>query len=182
MDIGAGYVFWIHHEEVEGRFDWSGRRSLRAFVERCQEVGLFAVVRCGPWCHGEARNGGLPDWILRRDMRVRSDDPRYLDSVRRGADLDFRGTVVAGGLVEKVLAALVSEDRVVPGTVLFERAEITGTVRLDDIVFGGRVVFDHAQFAGRARFIGTEFRSEARFHDTAFLGTAAMFQASSWPR
>jgi len=83
IDIAASYVFWIHHEEVEGRFDWTGRRNLRAFVERCREVGLYAVVRCGPWCHGEARNGGLPDWIVRRELQVRSDDPRYLDSVRR---------------------------------------------------------------------------------------------------
>jgi beta-galactosidase len=83
IDIVATYVFWIHHEEIENSFDWSERRSLRAFVECCREIGLLAVVRCGPWCHGEVRNGGLPDWILRQDLRVRSDDPRYLARVRR---------------------------------------------------------------------------------------------------
>jgi beta-galactosidase len=83
IDIVATYVFWIHHEEAEGSFDWSGRRSLRGFVELCREVGLSAVVRCGPWCHGEVRNGGLPDWILRKGFKVRSDDPAYLVYVRR---------------------------------------------------------------------------------------------------
>ena len=29
VQVVATYVFWIHHEEVEGRFDWSGRRDLR---------------------------------------------------------------------------------------------------------------------------------------------------------
>src|SRR5512145_3536365 len=38
IDIAASYVFWIHHEEVEGRFDWSERRSLRSFVQRCGEA------------------------------------------------------------------------------------------------------------------------------------------------
>lgn len=83
LDIVSTYVFWIHHEEVEGTFDWSGRRSLRGFLELARELGLLAVVRCGPWCHGEVRNGGLPDWLLRGGARVRSDDPAYLARVRR---------------------------------------------------------------------------------------------------
>lgn len=83
IDIAATYVFWIHHEEVEESFDWSGRRSLRGFVELCREVGMAAVVRCGPWCHGEVRNGGLPDWILRKGFKVRSDAPAYLAHVRK---------------------------------------------------------------------------------------------------
>lgn len=83
IDIVASYVFWIHHEEAEGEFDWAGRRSLRRFVELCGQAGLHAVVRCGPWCHGEVRNGGFPDWLLRKGFKVRSDDPAYLARVRR---------------------------------------------------------------------------------------------------
>src|ERR1700722_17524341 len=58
IDIVSTYVFWIHHEEIEGQFDWSERRDLRRFVQLCGEVGLRVIVRCGPWCHGEVRNGG----------------------------------------------------------------------------------------------------------------------------
>jgi hypothetical protein len=83
IDIAATYIFWIHHEEVEGTFDWSGRRSLHRFVELCSEAGLRVVLRCGPWCHGEVRNGGLPDWILGKGLRLRSNDPGYLDCARR---------------------------------------------------------------------------------------------------
>jgi beta-galactosidase len=82
IDIVATYVFWIHHEEIEGQFDWSGQRNLRRFVQTCAEIGLPVVVRIGPWCHGEVRNGGLPDWLLRKGVKVRSDDPGYLEKAR----------------------------------------------------------------------------------------------------
>ena len=82
VDIVATYVFWIHHEEVGGVFDWSGQRSLRHFVELCRELGLLAFVRCGPWCHGEARNGGYPDWLQKRGWKLHSDDTNYLARVR----------------------------------------------------------------------------------------------------
>ena len=82
IDIVASYQFWIHHEEQEGRWDWAGRRSLRRFVHLCGEVGLMFVARVGPWCHGEVRNGGLPDWLLMAS-KTRTDDPDYLNHVRR---------------------------------------------------------------------------------------------------
>src|SRR5476651_850989 len=48
VDTVATYVFWIHHEEIEGQFDWSGNRDLHKFVQLCGEVGLKIIVRCGP--------------------------------------------------------------------------------------------------------------------------------------
>jgi beta-galactosidase len=80
--IVSTYVFWIHHEEEEGRFDWSGQRNLRRFVEIARKHGLYFWVRVGPWAHGEARNGGLPDWILRKGP-VRQNNAAYLEAVRR---------------------------------------------------------------------------------------------------
>jgi len=82
IDIVATYVFWIHHEEVEGEWNWSERHNLREFVRTAGEVGLKVVVRCGPWCHGEVRNGGLPDWLLKK-TKTRSEDPAFLAEVRR---------------------------------------------------------------------------------------------------
>ncbi len=82
IDIVSTYVFWIHHEEVEGQFDWSGRRDLRRFVQTCGDVGLKVVVRCGPWDHGEVRNGGFPDWLLAKGWKLRSNDTNYLDKVK----------------------------------------------------------------------------------------------------
>jgi hypothetical protein len=82
VDIVSTYVFWIHHEEVEGKWDWAGDRDLGAFVAEAGAVGLKVVVRCGPWCHGEVRNGGFPDWLLSKDWNLRSTDPRFLGAVR----------------------------------------------------------------------------------------------------
>ncbi len=82
IDVVATYAFWIHHEEVEGQWDWSGDRNLRDFVTAAGAAGLKVIVRLGPWCHGEVRNGGLPDWVVARGP-VRSNDPLYLQAVDR---------------------------------------------------------------------------------------------------
>ena len=58
------YIFWSIHEEREGEFDWSGDRDLRRFVELCAKHDMPVIVRIGPFCHGEIRNGGIPDWIF----------------------------------------------------------------------------------------------------------------------
>lgn len=81
IDVVATYVFWIHHEEEEGKFIWSQDRDLRTFVKLCGELGLKAVVRCGPWCHGEVRNGGLPEWLVKKGWPLRSEDPKFLSKV-----------------------------------------------------------------------------------------------------
>ena len=84
IDAVATYVFWIHHEEVEGEFNWTADRDLRRFVAAAGEVGLKVVVRLGPWCHGEVRQGGLPDWVVDRfGDRARTDAPAYLSVVSR---------------------------------------------------------------------------------------------------
>ena len=80
IQIVATYVFWIHHEEVRGHFDWSGQRNLHRFVELCQKHGLYVFLRVGPYAHGEVRNGGLPDWVLNAGP-TRTNDPQYLSFV-----------------------------------------------------------------------------------------------------
>lgn len=81
VNIISTYVFWIHHEEVEGQFDWQGRRDMRAFAELCAKHHMYLVARIGPWDHGEVRNGGFPDWVLKQGP-TRRNDPLYLRSVR----------------------------------------------------------------------------------------------------
>ena len=80
IDIIATYVFWIHHEEVEGQFDWTGRRDLRHFVELCAKHHMYVWLRPGPWAHGEVRNGGFPDWLVKLP-NTRTNDPVYIRHV-----------------------------------------------------------------------------------------------------
>ena len=82
VQIVATYLFWIHHEEIEGQFDWSGQRDLRRFLQLCDKHGLYVFLRIGPWSHGEVRNGGLPDWLLAKGV-TRRNDPQYLSYVQR---------------------------------------------------------------------------------------------------
>jgi len=82
IQIVSTYVFWIHHEEVEGQFDWAGQRNLHRFVELCANNGMYVWIRIGPWGHGEVRNGGLPDWLLQKSP-TRENSPVYLAAVSR---------------------------------------------------------------------------------------------------
>ena len=40
LNMVAVYVFWIHHEEARGIFNFTGRRDVRQFVTLAKEVGL----------------------------------------------------------------------------------------------------------------------------------------------
>jgi hypothetical protein len=81
VNIVSTYIFWIHHEEVEGQFDWSGQRDLRRFVQLCAKHHMYVWIRIGPWAHGEVRNGGFPDWIAKLP-NTRTNDPTYLHFVQ----------------------------------------------------------------------------------------------------
>lgn len=76
VSIVSSYIFWIHHEEAEGEFDFTGCRDLGRFVRLCRKVGLYVFLRLGPWVHGETRNGGFPD---RLEVKI--------DPLRAGADI-----------------------------------------------------------------------------------------------
>ncbi len=62
VDLVSSYVIWIHHEEIENEWEWTGDKNLREFVETIKECGLSMILRIGPWVHAEVRNGGFPDW------------------------------------------------------------------------------------------------------------------------
>ena len=83
VEIVATYLFWNHHEERPGEIRWDGDRDIHGFLRCCRELGLLAFLRPGPWCHGEARHGGFPDWLVESGWRLRSDDPGYLGAVER---------------------------------------------------------------------------------------------------
>ena len=76
VDLVATYLFWIYHEEEEGKLDFSGDRDIRAFVLDAKRAGLEVVLRLGPWAHGECRNGGFPDWLLQKPFPLERTAPR----------------------------------------------------------------------------------------------------------
>lgn len=82
ITVASTYVFWLHHVPQAGAPSFEGDLDVAAFVDECADAGLDLVLRIGPWAHGEARNGGFPDWVQEQEMAHRSDDPRYLALVR----------------------------------------------------------------------------------------------------
>lgn len=82
VEIIATYVFWIHHEAKEGVFDFTGQRDVGEFLRICGEEGLYVWLRIGPWCHGECRHGGFPEWLMKKEHPIRCNDPKYLALVR----------------------------------------------------------------------------------------------------
>lgn len=83
VTIIATYIFWNHVEEQEGVFRWDGQRNLRRFIEVCQQEQLPVVLRLGPFCHGEVRNGGIPDWVFTKGCKTRDENPVFLGLVER---------------------------------------------------------------------------------------------------
>lgn len=83
INVVSTYLFWIHHEEEEGVFDFTGRRNLRKFIELCEKHGLYVILRVGPFDHGEVRNGGLPDWLYGKPFQVRTTAPGFMDYTKR---------------------------------------------------------------------------------------------------
>ncbi|MDG4798122.1 beta-galactosidase [Micromonospora sp. WMMD1082] len=111
VTVASSYVFWLHHVAHRGRPRFDGNLDVAAFVDLATAEGLDIILRIGPWCHGETRNGGFPDWVHRAPVRHRTDDPAYLDLVREwfgqlGAALDGRcgpGGTVLGVQLENEL-------------------------------------------------------------------------------
>ena len=84
VDIVSSYVIWIHHEEIENEWDWTGVRNLRKFVQTVSECGLTMFLRVGPWVHAEVRNGGFPDWLCEKcGNKTRTNDEAYFAEVQK---------------------------------------------------------------------------------------------------
>ena len=58
------YTCWNLHERREGEFDFSGGLDIARFVRTAQELGLYVILRPGPYICAELEFGGLPSWLL----------------------------------------------------------------------------------------------------------------------
>lgn len=76
------YVAWNVHEPNEGEFDFSDEKDVGAFLKTAQNLGLYAIVRPGPFICAEWEAGGLPAWLLRDpNMRFRCNSEQYMEKV-----------------------------------------------------------------------------------------------------
>ncbi|XP_031562166.1 beta-galactosidase-1-like protein 2 [Actinia tenebrosa] len=81
------YVAWNLHEEVKGKFVFDGQLDIVKFVEKAQELGLYVIMRPGPYICAEWDLGGLPSWLLRDPkMNLRTSYRPYTDATGRFFD------------------------------------------------------------------------------------------------
>ncbi|MGN0539481.1 MAG: beta-galactosidase family protein [Candidatus Fimenecus sp.] len=78
------YVCWNLHEPKPGEFCFEGMLDIERFVKTAQKVGLYCIVRPGPYICAEWDFGGLPAWLLKdKNMQIRCNYPDYTACVER---------------------------------------------------------------------------------------------------
>ena len=78
------YVPWNLHEKTEGEFDFSGNSDLSAFLDEAANLGLYAIVRPGPYICAEWEAGGFPAWLFAKDgLKLRCDSEPYFSTLAR---------------------------------------------------------------------------------------------------
>ena len=78
------YVAWNVHEPKEGEFNFEGQNDLVRFIKTAQKVGLYVIVRPGPYICAEWDLGGFPAWLLKNDdMLFRCYNEPYISYVTK---------------------------------------------------------------------------------------------------
>lgn len=73
------YVFWNYHEESPGKWNFSGEKDLKKFIKTAQEVGLYVIIRPGPYVCAEWEFGGYPWWLQKdKNLEIRTDNKSFL--------------------------------------------------------------------------------------------------------
>jgi len=72
------YVFWNATEPKEGVWDFTDNLDLDAWLSLIQEMGMYAIVRVGPYSCAEWEHGGFPGWLtIKPGIQLRNQDPQY---------------------------------------------------------------------------------------------------------
>lgn len=67
------YLCWSFHSPKKDVYDFSGYKNIKELFEVARELGLYMIVRPGPYINGEVSAGGFPYWLLKeKDVVVRN--------------------------------------------------------------------------------------------------------------
>lgn len=73
---------WNMHEPKEGEFCFEGMFDIAKFCKTAQKLGLWVIVRPGPYTCGEWDFGGFPAWLLQdKNLRIRCNNPDFMRRV-----------------------------------------------------------------------------------------------------
>ncbi|MGN6603379.1 MAG: glycoside hydrolase family 35 protein [Ginsengibacter sp.] len=84
LNTVATYVFWNYHETSPGVWDFkTGNKNISDFIKTAQQVGLFVILRPGPYACAEWEFGGFPWWLQKvPSLELRTYNKPYLDSCK----------------------------------------------------------------------------------------------------
>lgn len=72
------YICWNLHEKSQGEFDFSAGLDFIRYLKIAQDLGLYAIVRPGPYICSEWDFGGMPWWLLKyNDIELRCNNKRF---------------------------------------------------------------------------------------------------------
>ncbi|KAF2727081.1 hypothetical protein EJ04DRAFT_582284 [Polyplosphaeria fusca] len=79
----AFYGHWGYHSPNNKTLDFStGAHDFSKLFDIAKRVGLYVIVRPGPYVNAEANAGGFPLWLTTGAYgELRNDDPRYLTAL-----------------------------------------------------------------------------------------------------
>nr|XP_040141512.1 beta-galactosidase-1-like protein 3 isoform X3 [Ictidomys tridecemlineatus] len=81
------YIPWNLHEPERGQFYFSGNLDMEAFVLLAAKIGLWVILRPGPYICAEVDLGGLPSWLLQDpNMKLRTTDKGFVEAVDKYFD------------------------------------------------------------------------------------------------
>ncbi len=73
------YVFWNEHETSPDTWNFEGNLDVRAFIELAHELGLWVLLRPGPYVCSEWDWGGFPAWLATiPNIQIRQNNPEFL--------------------------------------------------------------------------------------------------------
>ena len=77
------YIAWNVHSRHEDEFFIDETNDFVKFIEIAEKLGLYVIVRPGPYICAEWEMGGLPSWLLNvRDIKFRQYNEPYLKYTR----------------------------------------------------------------------------------------------------
>lgn len=78
------YMCWNLHEPQKDKFKFSGMLDFEAFIKLAGSMGLYVIVRPGPFICAEWDNGGFPAWLMIEEgIEFRRMNKPYLNAVNR---------------------------------------------------------------------------------------------------
>lgn len=88
------YLDWALLEGEKGHVRVDGIFALDKFFDSASKAGVYLIARPGPFINAETSGGGFPGWLSRRQGRLRTSDPDFLDAIALYIS-------VVGGLIAK---------------------------------------------------------------------------------